>query len=126
MSPLMPEKQSKYASFMGVRHNRGNPGAELPSPQEMCRREHFDSIGGVARCQIRDGVTPLPPTFPDLRILKDLEPTHLGSAHSKGVMQGTLKVKDEDRRAMTTRGMGVTLPRNRIAEMCVLVKNLIV
>src|SRR5712675_1614559 len=52
MSPLMPEKQSKYASFMGVRHNRGNLGAPLPSPQEMCPTEHFDSIGGAVECQI--------------------------------------------------------------------------
>src|ERR1700756_4793821 len=34
MSPLMPEKQSKYASFMGVRHNRGKPRGGYACPQE--------------------------------------------------------------------------------------------
>src|ERR1700736_728026 len=42
MSPLMPEKQSKYASFMGVRRR-----AVGQNRKKCIRREHFDSIGAA-------------------------------------------------------------------------------
>src|SRR5258708_37286077 len=82
MSPLMPEKQSKYASFMGVRRR-----AVLSGPQEMCPTgafRYYRRRCGVSNEGLCDA-TPLPPTFPDLRNLKDLEDTATGSAHSNGV-----------------------------------------
>ncbi len=71
MSPLMPEKQSKYASFMGVRRR-----AVSQSRKKCVRREHFDTIGGGVGCQIF-APPPPPPTFPDLRNLKDLQDRQL-------------------------------------------------
>src|SRR6202048_1172934 len=48
MSPLMPEKQSKYASFMGIRRR-----AVGQDRKKCVRREHFDSIGAAQECQTR-------------------------------------------------------------------------
>src|SRR6266478_7468435 len=63
MSPLMPEKQSKYASFMG-RHR-----AVLLEPQEKCPSGAFRYYR--RRCGVSNpGSRHHPPTFPDLRNLR--------------------------------------------------------
>src|SRR5712692_7352350 len=119
MSPLMPEKQSKYASFMGVRRR-----AVLSGPQEMC------PTGAFRYYRRRCGVSnegwrrrPLPPTFPDLRNLKDLKGIPAGSAHSNGVTHLTDKSHESQgmhRQAGETGG--ANSPKNRIAETRILVK----
>src|SRR6266849_9428501 len=122
MSPLMPEKQSKYASFMGVRRR-----AVLSGPQEKCptgafryyrRRCGVSNLGGRRR--------PLPLTFPDLCNLKDLEDTAIGSAHSNGVTNLADKVTNsQGMQRQAGEVAGANSPNKRIAEAHVLVKNLI-
>src|ERR1700732_3736555 len=83
-------KTIKISEFHGSTPQSWQPGAVLPSPQEMS--DGSISIVSAALRGVKSAMgSPLPPTFSDLRILKGLEPTHLGSAHSKGVMQETRK-----------------------------------
>src|SRR5258708_1329454 len=78
MSPLMPEKQSKYASFMGVRHNRGKPRGGYAWPARNVSDGSISILSAALRgVKSEKARGPPPPTFPDLRNLKDLRALQL-------------------------------------------------
>src|SRR5258706_7086411 len=78
MSPLMPEKQSKYASFMGVRHNRSKPRGGYAWPARNVSDGSISILSAALRgVKSEKARGPPPPTFTDLRNLKDLRALQL-------------------------------------------------
>src|SRR5260370_1539876 len=104
---------------MGVRRR-----AVMCGPQEICPSgafRYYRRRCGVSNLGRRPH--PLPPTFPDLRNLKDLEDTATGSAHSNGVTNVTNKShRNRGLRWQAGGTAGANSPEERLAERDVFVK----
>src|SRR5579864_7224690 len=107
MSPLMPEKQSKYASFMGVRRR-----AVLLEPQKMCPSgafRYYRRPCGVSNPGWRHH--PPPPTFPDLRNLRTCRTLQL-DLH---ILMELHKIRESTgRQRQASEAAGANSPKRRI------------